>query len=198
MPVELAELVTRARAGDRAAFDELVRVTYADTYTLAYRLTGDEEDARDVVQEAYLRAFRGLKRFRGDAQFTTWMYRITANCASTFLGKRGRHRHDELPDEIPLDTDRPAGNPEATLEATASREQLQDALRRLPPRLRSVVVLRDVYDLPHESIAAELGISETAAKVRLHRARRKLREELYPLPDEVTAPPATEAGAHAM
>ena len=200
MPVEhvLADLVTKARAGDRAAFDELVRVTYADTYTLAYRLTGDEEDARDVVQEAYLRAFRGLKRFRGDAQFTTWMYRITANCASTFLGKRSRHRHEELPDDVALDTDRPAGNPEATVEASASREQLQDALRALPPRLRSVVVLRDVYDLPHESIAAELGISETAAKVRLHRARRKLREQLFPLPDEAVAPPANEAGAHAV
>ena len=190
--------MTKARSGDRAAFDELVRVTYADTYTLAYRLTGDEEDARDVVQEAYLRAFRGLKRFRGDAQFTTWMYRITANCASTFLAKRGRHRHEELPDDIALESDRPAGNPEATVEASASREQLQDALRRLPPRLRSVVVLRDVYDLPHESIAAELGISETAAKVRLHRARRKLREELYPLADEAGESSATEAGAHAV
>ena len=198
MPVELAELVTKARSGDREAFDELVKATYADTYTLAYRLTGDEEDARDVVQEAYLRAFRGLKRFRGDAQFTTWMYRITANCASTFLGKRGRHRHDELPDEVPLDVDRPAGNPEATLDASASRAQLQDALRRLPPRLRSVVLLRDVYDLPHESIAAELGISESAAKVRLRRARCKLREELYPLPDEVGDPPADEAGARAV
>ena len=198
MATALADLVTKARSGDRAAFDELVRVTYADTYTLAYRLTGDEEDARDVVQEAYLRAFRGLKRFRGDAQFTTWMYRITANCASTFLGKRGRHRHEELPDDIALDSDRPAGNPEATVEASASREQLQDALRRLPPRLRSVVVLRDVYDLPHESIAAELGISETAAKVRLHRARRKLREELYPLADEAGEPSATEEGAHAV
>ena len=64
-----AELVNRARQGDQAAFEELVRETYADTYTLALRLTGNEEDARDVVQEAYLRAYKGLKRFRGDAQF---------------------------------------------------------------------------------------------------------------------------------
>mgnify|MGYP002075145279 CR=1 FL=1 len=85
MPAETHELVAAAQEGDRAAFDELVRRTYADTYTLAYRLCGDEEDARDVVQEAYLRAYRGLRRFRGDAQFSTWMYRITANCASTFL-----------------------------------------------------------------------------------------------------------------
>jgi len=191
----MAELVAAAKEGDREAFDELVRRTYADTYTLAYRLTGDEEDARDVVQEAYLRAFRGLKRFRGDAQFTTWMYRITANCAATFLGKRGKHRHDELHEDLSLEDLRPTSSPEAQLETGASRDQLQAALRRLPARLRAVVVLRDVYDLPHESIAAELGISESAAKVRLHRARRKLREDLYPLPDEV--PHESDADADA-
>src|SRR5690606_27837850 len=81
MPREVAELVAAAQDGDREAFDELVRATYAESYTLALRLTGNEEDARDVVQEAYLRAFRGLRRFRGDARFSTWMYRITANCA---------------------------------------------------------------------------------------------------------------------
>lgn len=181
---EVAELVAAAQAGDRNAFDELVRMTYADSYTLAYRLTGDEEDASDVVQEAYLRAYRGLRHFRGEAQFTTWMYRITANCAATFLGKRGRHRHEELTDDVALDQDVPAGNPEANVDAMAQRDHLHEALMRLPPRLRAVVVLRDVYDLSHESIAAELGISESAAKVRLHRARRKLRAEMYPLPDD--------------
>lgn len=198
MPGDVAELVAAAKAGDREAFDELVRATYADTYTLAYRLTGDEEDARDVVQEAYLRAFRGLKRFRGDAQFSTWMYRITANCAATFLGKRNKHRHDELNDDLTLEDLRPAANPELQVETAASRDRLQDALRRLPPRLRAVVVLRDVYDLSHESIAAELGISESAAKVRLHRARRKLREDLYPLPDESGAAVDDQDAARAV
>ncbi len=185
MPVEVAELVAAAQAGDREAFDELVRATYADTYTLAYRLTGDEEDARDVVQEAYLRAFRGLKRFRGDAQFSTWMYRITANCAATCLGKRARYRHDELTDDLAVSDERETVNPERQAETGALRDRLQRALRSLPPRLRAVVVLRDIYDLPHEAIAAELGISESAAKVRLHRARRKLREDLFPVPSDV-------------
>jgi len=179
MPADVAELVAAARDGDRDAFDELVRVTYVETYTLAFRLTGDEEDARDVVQESYLRAFRGLKRFRGDAQFSTWMYRITANCASTHLGKRTRHRHDELTDDIAVD-EQVAANPEARVDAVAVRDRLQEALRELPPRLRAVVVLRDIYDLPHDAIAAELGISESAAKVRLHRARRKLRDDVFP------------------
>ena len=197
MPTELTELVTLAQQGDRLAFDELVRATYADTYTLAYRLTGDEEDARDVVQDAYLRAFRGIKRFRGDAQFSTWMYRITANCAATHLGRGARHRHAELTDDAPLADDRPEADPQVSADAGALRERVQDAIAELPPRLRSVVVLRDVYDLAHTDIAAELGISESAAKVRLHRARRKLRERLFPLPGEAVDG-SKEERAHAV
>jgi RNA polymerase sigma-70 factor (ECF subfamily) len=186
-PSDRDRLVEAAQAGDRDAFDELVRATYADTYTLAYRLTGDEEDARDVVQEAYLRAYRGLKKFRGDAQFSTWMYRITANCASTFLAKRTRHRHDELSDDAVLADGRPEIDPESMAEAELLRDRVSDALHDLPPGLRAVVVLRDVYDLPHEAIATELGISEAAAKVRLHRARKKLRERLFPISGEESA-----------
>jgi RNA polymerase sigma-70 factor (ECF subfamily) len=179
---EQAELVDAARAGDRRAFDELVRRTYLETYTLAYRLVGNEEDARDVVQEAYLRAFRGLRRFRGDARFSTWMYRITANCAATMVGRRRRHRHDELTEEVAGADGRSANDPQGRAEAALERAELQRAIAGLPPKLRAVVVLRDIYDLPHEAIAAELGISESAAKVRLHRARRRLREVLYPSP----------------
>jgi RNA polymerase sigma-70 factor, ECF subfamily len=184
MPAALVDLVAAAKGGDRQAFDELVRLTYADTYTLAYRLTGNEEDARDVSQEAYLRAYRGLKRFRGDAQFTTWMYRITANCAATQLGRRSRHRHEVLDDTVPLADPRTDHDPQLRADASDLRVRLARALEDLPPRLRIVVVLRDVYDLSHEAIAAELGISETAAKVRLHRARNKLREQLFSRRDD--------------
>ena len=184
MTGEFGELVAAARKGDRDAFDALVRATYAETYTLAYRLVGDEEDARDVVQEAYIRAYRGIKKFRGDAQFSTWLYRITANCASTQLGRRSRHRHEELTsDDAIVDSSRRA-DPSFQAENASLRERLRLALADLPPRLRAVVVLRDIYDMPHEAIAAELGISESAAKVRLHRARRRLREQLYPLSGE--------------
>ena len=184
MPDELGGLVTAARGGDRSAFEALVRATTADTYTLAFRLTGNEEDARDVVQETYLRAYKSIGKFRGDAQFSTWLYRITANCAANQLGRRKRHRHDELFDDAPLEDLAPEHDPSAQAEATNLRNQLTDALEGLPPRLRAVVVLRDIYDLPHDAIAAELGISESAAKVRLHRARRQLRERLFPLPGE--------------
>src|ERR687898_1727496 len=93
---EVDRLVAAARDGDRPAFEELVRRTYVDTYTLAMRLTANEEDARDVVQDAYLRAWKGIDRFRGDAQFSTWLYRITANASYTLVQKRRRRRTDPL------------------------------------------------------------------------------------------------------
>ncbi len=186
MPPDLTVLVNAARSGDRSAFDELVQATYADMYTLAFRLTGNEEDARDVVQDAYLRAYRGIKRFRGDARFTTWMYRITANCASTQLAKRARSRHEEWDDELEMVDIHPDHDPELQAEAGFERDRVVRALSELPPRLRAVIVLRDVYDLPHDSIATELGITEAAAKVRLHRARRKLRERLFPFRSDDT------------
>ena len=146
-------------------------------YTLAYRLTGDEEDARDVVQEAYLRAYRGLKRFRGDAQFTTWLYRITANCASTHLGqrraappRRARRRRSPVDDADPERRPRGPGR------------------RRAPPRPRSATpsptcrpgcgpssCSATSTTCPTRRSPPSSGISESAAKVRLHRARRKLR-----------------------
>ena len=181
---DMAALVERAKAGDREAFDRLVRVTNSDAYALALRLTSNTEDARDVVQEAYLRAYRSIGRFRGEAQFSTWLYRIVANCAATQLSRRQRHRHDELgADDQVIDT-RPDHDPALQGDLAELRASLDAAIRDLPPRLRSVVVLRDMYDLPHEAIAEELGISVTAAKVRLHRARRRLREQVLPLPGE--------------
>ena len=190
---ELAELVSRAKAGDRQAFDDLVKATYAEAFTLATRLMGNEEDASDVVQDAYLRAFRAIGRFRGDARFTTWLYRIVANCASTSLGRRGRHRHEELDDSITVIDDHPDRDPERKASDAYDRQRVQAALSALPEKLRVVVVLRDVYDLPHEAIAAELGITETAAKVRLHRARKKLRARLFPVREEVDPAEADEA-----
>ena len=177
----LDELVEAAKAGDAASFEELVRRTSADTFTLARRLVSDDDDARDVVQDAYLRAYRSIGRFRGDAQFTTWLYRITANCASTHLGRRRRHRHDELDEEVDVADPKPEHDPQAAADGSLLRQQLEAAIADLPPRLRAVVVLRDIYDLSHAEIADELGISESAAKVRLHRARRRLRTQVFPL-----------------
>src|SRR5438067_927485 len=130
MPDELAGLVDAARGGDRSAFEALVRATSADTYTLAFRLTGNDEDARDVVQETYLRVYKGIGKFRGDSAFSTWLYRITANCAANQLGKRKRHRHDELDDEAPYADASPDRDPLGQAELAQYRKLLK-ALRTL-------------------------------------------------------------------
>jgi RNA polymerase sigma-70 factor (ECF subfamily) len=175
----LAELVGAAQGGEREAFDELVRQTYVEVYTLAVRLTANEEDASDVVQEAYLRAWKGIRRFRGDAQFSTWMYRITANAASTMTQRRRRQQATHIDDVAEPVEMRLELQPEGAAESAAALEELSIAVSELPPKLRAIVVLKDVYGLSHEDIAEELGISVAAAKVRLHRGRKKLRDLLY-------------------
>ena len=165
--------VAAARGGDDDAFERLVEATYNEIFTLAARLTQNHDDALDVVQEAYLRAYRGLIDFRGEARFTTWMHRITVNCASTLLSRRGRYRCDQIEqDVIELNGEY---HPERRLDASEISFEVQSALDDLPTNLRVVVVLKDVFDLTHTEIASQLGISATAVKVRLHRGRKRMR-----------------------
>lgn len=175
---DLDPLVDAARNGDTEAFDELVRRTYGDVFKLAVRLTGNETDANDVVQDTYVRAFRGLRRFRGDAQFSTWLYRIASNCASTFTARRSRLRHDSLTEAEEVAETDPDQDPTLQAEASTLRVALERALEQLPHRLRAVMELRHLEDLSHREIAERLGISESATKVRLHRARNTLRRLL--------------------
>ena len=182
-----SELIRAAQQGEREAFDELVRQTYVDTFTLAYRLTGNEEDARDVAQDAYLRAWRGIGRFRGEAQFSTWMYRITANAASTHTRKRRRQRTEVLDNHAEPTEERVESLPGPAAESAEGLERVSHAIETLPVKLRHVVLLKDVYGLSHEDIAAELDISVAAAKVRLHRGRRKLKDMLYEQGEEAHA-----------
>jgi RNA polymerase sigma-70 factor (ECF subfamily) len=145
-------------------------------YTQALRLVGDRQDAEDVAQEAYLRVFRGLAGFRGDAQFETWLYRIVANAAISHLRRRGRFG------ELLSEPDEPAAevaSDDRTEEDAVTREALLATLERLPLSMRTVVVLKDVYGLSCQEIGKELGVTEGAVKVRLHRARRRLRNMLF-------------------
>lgn len=178
--IAVEDLVTQAQAGDHAAFQELVSQTQQMTYTLAYRLTMNHADACDVTQDAYVRAYRGLSGFRADAEFSTWLYRITANCASTYLKRHRKHRHVPLEDVSEPTAIGGQESPELRLEAADLSERVGDALRDFPPKLRAVIVLRDIYGMDHAAIAAELGITVSAAKVRLHRARTKLRTQVFP------------------
>ena len=183
--VDLAETVSAAQDGCPDAFSTLFRETYDDTYSLALRLVGNADDANDVVQDTYLRAFRAIRRFRGEAQIGTWLYRITSNAANTLLQRRRTSQHDELTgDDLVADECRER-NPEERAEHADIRAQVLAALSTLPSKLRSVIVLRDIYDLPHDAIAEQLGISESAAKVRLFRARQKLRELIFDDADDI-------------
>ena len=165
MAPELADLVTAAKAGDRKAFEGLVRATAADTYTLAYRLTGNEEDAHDVMQEAYLRAWKGLKRYRGDAAFSTWMYRIVTNRCLNML--RARRRTQPLSET----QEAPTSRPDRIAEANWQVEDLKRAIARLTPEQRAPLVLRELQGCSYEEIAEALELSIPAVKSRLHRAR---------------------------
>ena len=174
-------LIDACRQGDERAWEEVVQATYRDVYTLCLRILQDPDDAAEATQDAYLKVWRGLKGFRGDSAFETWVYRVAANAAiSKHRGRKRRRTHEAAGDEL-LDSVAATGS---TVEDQAGAKidvaALEGALGQLPEHYRAAVVLRDVYGLPMEEIAKELHITETAAKVRVHRGRKKLKEMLYP------------------
>lgn len=171
-------LVERARTGDVLAFGELVRLHQHEVYTLALRIVADRDLAYDVSQEAFVRAWRAMPRFRGDARFSTWLHRITVNAAFSHRSRRRRHFAEPL-DGRPEDPVADGLTPERAGTSAAVRPHLEAALQALPITLRAVVVLKDVHDWSHAEIGEHLGISTTAAKVRLHRGRKALREALW-------------------
>ena len=178
-------LVERARAGDREAFGELVRIHQNEVFTLALRIVGDPDEAADVAQDAFVRAWRAFPRFRGDAQYSTWMYRIVVNAAFTHRGRRTRRRIESL-DGLHVEPVDAAPSPERWGESALAQRPIEMALLELPVSVRAVVVLKDVYDWSHAEISRELDITVAAAKVRLHRGRKRLRGVLMRLQQEQT------------
>lgn len=170
------ELLEACRRSEPGAFEELVERTHRQVYTLAYRLVGDRHEAEDVAQESYLRAYRSLRGFRGDARFETWLYRIVANAAMTHLRRRGRFG-DLLADNQDVISLQPAAAHQ--VEETVEEDEIKRALQALPLGQRTVVVLKDVYGFSCQEIGDQIGVSEGAVKVRLHRARRRLKELIY-------------------
>lgn len=172
------DLLVRAQSGDRTAFSDLVRIHQDEVYTLALRLVADRELAADISQEAFVRAWRALPNFRGDAKFSTWMHRITVNVAWSQRRKQRRHRADPI-DESFAEPAAETISPERAAESAAIQGSLRHALQGLPKPTRTVVVLKDVYGWTHGEIAAHLDITVAAAKVRLHRGRKQLRNQLW-------------------
>ena len=180
-----AELVERCKKGDEAAWAELVEATHREVYSLCLRILRDPDDAAEATQDAYLKAWRALGAFRGDAMFTTWMYRVAANTAiSKQRGRKRRRDHEVGGDDEMLSQLPSAASTEALAGARIELETVEAALRLLPEHYRAALVLRDVYGLSMEEVAKELKITETAAKVRVHRGRKKLKELVTSEQDE--------------
>lgn len=167
------ELVEACRRGDAEAFEALVRQTNRQIYGLVMRIVGNPEDAADVTQEVYVRVWRSLRGFRGDANLATWMHRVATNAALTHLKRRGRMA--EPVEEEKMQERLAVGDDE---DARLSSAEVERALSRLSDGYRVVVVLKDMYGLNCEEIAKEIGLTEGAVKVRLFRARRKLAADL--------------------
>ncbi len=173
------ELIDRCKAGDETAWRHLVEATQRDVYSLCLRILRDPDDAAEATQDAYLKVWRGLGSFRGDAAFTTWLYRVAANAALTRQRSRKRRREHETGGDEVLTQIAAVGSVETEAAARIDVRTLEKCVDSLPDHYRSVVLLRDVYGLSIEEIASQLKISPTAAKVRLHRARKKLKDMMF-------------------
>jgi RNA polymerase sigma-70 factor (ECF subfamily) len=187
-PVE-DQFLERLRRGEVAAFERLVAERSADVYALLYRLTSDAEEARDLTQETFLRAFQSVSRFRGDADLKTWIYRIAINQARNRWRWWKRRRRDVTvslddnrgPSEQPLSAslrNEDAPDPEQETLAHEREGQLRAALLGLRSAYREAVILRDVEGFSYEEIATTLEISIGTVKSRLSRGRLELRRKL--------------------
>jgi RNA polymerase sigma-70 factor (ECF subfamily) len=168
------DLVRRAVAGETAAFGVLVERHQRRVYNLALRMTGREEDARDVTQEAFITALRKLSSFRGDAAFTTWMHRVTVNACYDLLRKRSR---SPLLDRVDDHEPEPPPAPDHAYTSDLSID-VQRALLAVPEDYRAVMILHDVQDLPYEEVAEIVGVPVGTVKSRLHRGRIALARAL--------------------
>ena len=183
-----ATAVARARAGDSDAFRLLVERHSRALFKLGYRMTGNEQDAEDVVQEAFLKAYRSLDQFEDRAQVGSWLYRIAANCAFDVLRKRQRRdsRQESLDEENAPEPHSEGPGPERLAIGGDVRRRLEAALETMSPRERAAFVLRHFEGRSVKEIEVALGIDTTSVKQSVCRAVRKAREVLAPLAGAVS------------
>lgn len=176
------QVVTRVLAGESALFEIIMRRYNQRLYRVARAILRDDAEAEDVMQDAYVRAFRNLKQFEGRAQFSTWLTRIAINEA---LARQRRRARTEPLEELDSTGDNmsllasSAPDPEARASNAELRELLESAILNLPEHYRTILVLRDVEEMNTAETAAAVDLSEENVKVRLHRARALVRRELY-------------------
>ena len=178
-----AQLVARARSGERAAFEELVRRHADRLYAVVLGVCGDRQDAEEVTQEAFVRAWRSLERIEGRSQFFTWLYRIGVNEAKRRLGRRSTAPTLRSLDDEAIDVSDRSRGPHARAEERDLHQALRRAILELPFEYRMPLVLRDVEGLPTAQAAAIMELGEAAFKSRLHRARLAVRAAVADLVD---------------
>ena len=170
--------------GDGSAFEEIVRAYEKNVYNLALRMTASREDALDLSQEAFLKAYSSMHTFRGESKFSVWLYRIVSNTCLDFLRVRARRnetsleREDEDGETARREIPDESLSPERLLERKLTRESVQRALMSLPEDQRKILLLREIEGLSYEEIARVLSLESGTVKSRIFRARRKLCEFL--------------------
>ena len=175
------ELVSRARAGDTAAFEQLMLDSQDRVYTLCLRMTGNREDALDLAQETFFNAWRGLSSFQGNSSFSTWVYRLASNACIDFLRKRKRRQQGESPHslddaEAPLpEPAAPRGSPEEERERRELRRAVERGRQALPGHHRQVLVMRELSGMSYQEIGAVLDLDLGTVKSRIARARLALK-----------------------
>ena len=170
--------------GDGNAFEDIVRTYEKNVYNIALRMTGDREDALDISQEAFLKAYHSLPSFRSEGKFSVWLYRIVSNTCLDFLRSRSRRSEvslsveDENGETAEMEILDDTLSPERLYERKLTREALQRGLLRLPEDQRKILLLREIEGLSYDEIARVLSIEGGTVKSRIYRARRKLCEFL--------------------
>jgi RNA polymerase sigma-70 factor (ECF subfamily) len=166
--------IRRFRKGDESAFNELVRQYQKPVYQIARRLVGSHEDAEDVAQEAFIKAYRGLRTFREDASFFTWIYRIAVNLSLNIIRRRKLRRMFSL-EGVGLSIASRSPAPDESLERDETLRAVEDAIERLPEKQKLVFTLRYHQQLSHTEIARILKRDEGTIKANYHQALKKLR-----------------------
>jgi RNA polymerase sigma-70 factor (ECF subfamily) len=176
------ELVARSVRGDADSFNELILRWERPIYALAYRTIGREEDARDVCQETFLRAFRALPAFRGQAKFSSWLYRIALNLCRDWIRRERRSPIASAPDDVDLMELAAAAEPSESIETLVARNDLARAVERamatLPEEQRTAIVLKEYHGLTFQEIADLQGCPLSTVKTRLYQGLTVLRREL--------------------
>ena len=184
--LEERTLIRQAQRGDRAAFEQLVRLYEGGVLRLALQMVRSDEEAKDIYQEAFLKVYRSLGRFRFESRFSTWVYRVVMNVCLDHLRRAGTRREVQAPESEPgqaeffhtLPEERPELNPERALQGREVQQRIQAALTRLSPRERLVFELKHYQGMKLRAIGEYCGTSEQTAKNCLFRATQKLRLEL--------------------